>query len=60
MSKIYYHLIKTYTKESKKLISERMTKNHLIVVANETTEGTDVQSTKTLNIAKKFMTNLNT
>jgi hypothetical protein len=31
MQKIYYHLIKTYIKESKKLIEERITKNHLIV-----------------------------
>lgn len=31
MSKIYYHLIKTYIKESKKLIEDRITKHHLIV-----------------------------
>lgn len=32
MNKIYYHLIKTYIKESKKLIEERLTKYDLIVI----------------------------
>ena len=31
MNKIYFHLIKTYIKESKKLIVERVTKNDIIV-----------------------------
>ena len=32
MSKIYIHLIKTYIKESRKLIQETITKSNLIVV----------------------------
>lgn len=32
MNKIYTHLIKTYVKETKKLIHERVTKHDLIVV----------------------------
>lgn len=55
MSKIYYHLIKTYIKESKKLISERMTRTHLIVPQSETPE----DSQKTFQMAKKLITNIN-
>lgn len=32
MNKIYYYLIKTYVKETKKLIGDRITKSDMIVV----------------------------
>ncbi len=32
MAKIYYYLIKTYIKETKKLIGDRITKSDMIVV----------------------------
>jgi hypothetical protein len=32
MNKIYYHLIKTYIKETKKLIGDRISKNDMIIV----------------------------
>jgi hypothetical protein len=32
MNKIYYHLIKTYIKETKKLIGDRISKNDMIII----------------------------
>jgi hypothetical protein len=32
MSKIYFHLIKTYVKESKKLVEDRLSKHDMVVI----------------------------
>ena len=32
MDKIYYHLLKTYIKESHKLVEERVNKNDMIIL----------------------------
>jgi hypothetical protein len=61
MSKIYFHLIKTYTKESKKLIFERITKHNLIVFGDRPDKSAEEDPAhKTLKMAKKLITNINT
>ena len=51
MSKIYIHLIKTYIKESRKLIQETITKSNLIVVEDIK----PVQNNKTITNAFEFI-----
>lgn len=58
MQKIYYHLLKTYIKESKKLIEERITKNHLIVNEDIKVAATTQQSIKDL--LSNIQTNIKT
>ena len=54
MSKIYYYMIKTYIKETKKLIDEVITKHDHIVCEDLKPE----KSSKTLSSAFDFLNNL--